>query len=384
MLRVLCLSLVTSCVLGETQAPALPPTKNCTRLVHALSVTKQVLDQQTLKPIGLMLDPMLLEGRLDDELRVLLDQPEQVEPHIGGDRLRPAARAILELLQLHPPQTLADPLQVWIRSAVRDESVDHGLLGFMLASDDRLAVVIPVRKMLTDCGEGRPLAQAIADATGYQMTCGSTLACLLNEFAGLAGDPQIEQALQGLTLEGEEGRKAFGLLVAQIMRASAQPAFDVAQAQELLRNVFRDRLPQSSLERLDRLMTIIGEHFADEGRRATWLQVVTCTDRHDPQFAVAGLFYDLVLGTELDLAQLLDSDEHEASSPARWINPLHALAQTVTRRSDLRLPLNAAVEPFLTPSMMRVALSTLSAPDLRVVVEAWFELLDQGPQCEPA
>ena len=106
MLRVLCFAMVSSCVLGETQAPELPPTKNCTRLAHALSVTKQVLDQQTLKPIGLMLDPMLLEGRLDDNLRVLLGQPEQVEPHLGGDRLRPAARAVLELLQLHTKMVL--------------------------------------------------------------------------------------------------------------------------------------------------------------------------------------------------------------------------------------------------------------------------------------
>ena len=42
------------------------------------------------------------------------------------------------------------------------------------------------------------------------------------------------------------------------------------------------------------------------------------------------------------------------------------------------------VEPFLTPSMMRVVLTTLSARELRKAVEAWFELLDQGPQCEPA
>jgi len=349
-----------------------------------LTITKQVLAAQTLKPIGLMLDPMLLEGRLDDELRVLLREPAQVEPHLGGDRLRPAARAILNLLKLHPVQTLGEPVQGLIRSAVQNPSTDDGLLAFMLASDARLAVVNPLRKMLTDCGEGRPLAQAIADASGYQMSCGSTLACLLDEFAGLAADPQIEQALQGLTLEGEEGRKAFGLLVAQIMSASAQPAFDVAQAQSLLRNVFADRLPRESLERLDRLMTIIDEHFADEGRRATWLTVVTCTDRHDSQFAVAGLFYDLVIGAELDLAELLNRDDQETSDSAQWIDPLHALAQTVSQRADLRLPLNAAVEPLLTTSMMRVLLTTLRSPDLRLALEAWLELLDQGPQCEPA
>ena len=384
MLRVLWLSLVSSCVLGVSQAPEPAPTRNCTQLAHALKVTNQVLDAQSLKPIGLMVDPMLLAGIIDPELRLLLADSEEVEPYVGGDRLRPAARAVLGLLQLHPPRHLAEPAQALIRSSLEPPEDGDGLLGFMLSSSARLAVVNPLRKMLTDCGEGRPLAQAISDATGYQMSCGSTLACLLDEFAGLAGDPQIEQALQSLTLEGEEGRKAFGLLVAQIMRASSQPAFDVAQAQELLRRVFADRLPQASLERLDRLMTIIGQHFADEDRRSTWRKVVTCTDRHDPQFSVAGLFYDVVLGTELDLTQLLDSDDQDQASPALWIDPLHALAETIAQRPDLRLPLNAAVEPFLTVSMMRVVLTTLRSPDLRLAVEAWFDLIEKGPQCEPA
>ena len=98
---------------------------------------------------------------------------------------------------------------------------------------------------------------------------------------------------------------------------------------------------------------------------------------------MAGLFYDLVIGTDLDLSELLDSDDQGASNAAQWIDPLHAIAQTLSQRADLRLPLNAAVEPLLTTSMMRVLLTTLRSPDLRMAVEAWFELFDRGSACEP-
>ena len=52
------------------------------------------------------------------------------------------------------------------------------------------------------------------------------------------------------------------------MNASAQPAFDVAQTQGQLRQLFEGRLPESSLARLDRILSVVDEHFSDPQRHA--------------------------------------------------------------------------------------------------------------------
>ena len=200
---------LAACALGESQAPEPTPQPVCAEWQRALEATN-VLDERALQPIGLLLDPMLLTGRIDPELAALMEDPQEVEPFLGGDRLRPAFRAALALVDLHPAsenrsiRSSSGCGSRWIRALWGE------LATFLVSDRERLAVVNPVRKMLSDCGEGRPLAQAIADATGYQMSCGSTLVCLAEQPGELAADPALSEALSSLTLEGEEGRKPLG------------------------------------------------------------------------------------------------------------------------------------------------------------------------------
>ena len=374
--------LLAACALGESQAPAPTPQPVCAEWQRALEATQRVLDERSLQPLGLLLDPMLLTGRIDPELAALMEDPQEVEPFLGGDRLRPAFRAALALVDLHPASELIDPILEWLQGEPLDTSALGELATFLVSDRERLAVVNPVRKMLSDCGEGRPLAQAIADATGYQMSCGSTLVCLAEQLGELAADPALSEALSSLTLEGEEGRKAFGVLVAQIMNASAQPAFDVAQTQGQLRQLFEERLPESSLARLDRILSVVDEHFSDPQRRATWRQVVTCTERHDPTYAVSGLVYDVVIREELELASLLPANSSDASALVTLNQPLHRVAQSLAEEDGMRLALNAAVEPILTGSVMKLLVETLDAPELSAALDAWLAWFRQEGPCE--
>jgi len=328
----------------------------------------------------------LLKGELDPGLRSLLEDPDSVQRHLGGNRLRPAFGALLSLVRLNEPEALIRALTRLVSNSAQAHEVAQELIEFMLADTARLAVVDPLRKMLTDCSEGRPLAQTLADMTGTQLACGDAMSCLLDELAGLAVDPALNVALRDLTLEDEEGRKAFSLLVARLMNSSAQAGFDVVQAQQLLRTAFEQRLPEQSLLRLDRLIGIMGDLFADDRRRATWLAVVTCTERHDTQRAVAGAAYDLVMGDELDVASWVGSAQDLLSDTEQVevIKALHGLASTLAQRDDLRLPINAAVEPFLTVSVLRVLLNTLRSAAVQTVLEQWLGLLDEEMQCEPS
>jgi len=386
MRRVSLLLVMVSCALGQGQAPAPPPKAVCAQIDETLAATQEALAEGELEPIRWMLDPMLFKGELAPGLRRLLEDPESVQEHLGGNRLRPALGALLTLVRSTQPQPLLRILTRVVGDAQSSDQTTASVIEFMLADPARLAVVDPLRKMLTDCGEGRPLAQTVADMSGTKLACGEALACLLDELSGLAMDPALDQALSELTLEGEEGRKAFSLLVARLMNSSAQAGFDVAQAQELLRTAFGQRLPEDSLLRLDRLIQIMGDVFAEERRRTNWLAVVTCTERHDTQRAVAGTAYDLLIGDELDVPALVSSLQGLLTDEERRdvMVVVHDLANSLAERDDLRLPLNAAVEPFLTVSVLRVLLNTLQSSSVQTVFEQWLGLLDEEMQCEPS
>lgn len=386
MRRVSLLLIMISCALGEGRAPPPPPKAACAQIDETLVATQEALAEGEFEPIRWMLDPMLFKGELAPGLRQLLEDPESVQEHLGGNRLRPALGALLTLVRSTQPEPLLRVLARLVGDASSSDQTTASIIEFMLADAGRLAVVDPLRKMLTDCGEGRPLAQTLADMSGTELACGEALSCLLDELSGLARDPALNQALSELTLEGEEGRKAFSLLVARLMSSSAQAGFDVAQAQDLLRTAFGQRLPEDSLLRLDRLIQVMGDVFADDRRRANWLAVVTCTERHDTQRAVAGTAYDLLIGNELDVPELVDSLQGLLTNQERSdvMRVVHDLTLTLAQRDDLRLPLNAAIEPFLTVSVLRVLLNTLRSSAVQSVFEQWLGLLDEEMQCEPS
>ena len=110
---------LAACALGESQAPEPTPQPVCAEWQRALEATQRVLDERALQPIGLLLDPMLLTGRIDPELAALMEDPQEVEPYLGGDRLRPAFRAALALVDLHPASEL-----------IRSSSAVGGAVGY--------------------------------------------------------------------------------------------------------------------------------------------------------------------------------------------------------------------------------------------------------------
>ena len=59
---------LAACALGESQAPEPTLQPVCAEWQRALEATQRVLDERALQPLGLLLDPMLLTGRIDPEL----------------------------------------------------------------------------------------------------------------------------------------------------------------------------------------------------------------------------------------------------------------------------------------------------------------------------
>jgi hypothetical protein len=376
--------LCSACVLGQGKTAEPLPLPNCPSLDETLSATRRAIDEGAVLPLGLILDDLLVRGEISEELGSLLGAPDQVTPYLGGNRLRPALGSLLSLVRQRQPTELLGLVDTISGDLAGNQSIVSTLIDFLLASEQRLAVVHPLRRMLIDCGEGRPLARVLADLSAARLSCGIAGSCLLRELAGLAEDPALTEALSVISLEGEEGRKAFGLLVAQLMRSSAQRGFDAEQARALLRQTFVDTLPADSLQRLDRIVGLLGELFADEERRSNWHEVVTCTERHDRVRAVSGMVYDLLIASELDIASLVGRLRQQLADldvDAIFVD-LHGMASILAQDDGLRLPLNALAEPLLTVPVARLLLQTAADLVARGLVGEWSRLATDGLRCD--
>jgi hypothetical protein len=354
-------------------------------LDQTLAATKRAIAEGAIRPLALIIDDLLQRGEVSAELAALLGDVPAVSEHIGGNRLRPAMGAALELLRQSPPNALFSFAKVLVVEFEESAAIALEFIDFLSATDERLAVVNPLRGLLTDCGEGRPLSLLLADLSSARLSCGLAAECLLRDLSDLAVDPALSNTLAQMGFEGEEGRKAFKLLVGRLMNATAQPGFDVDQWRVLLRQSFGERLPESSLLLVDALLATIGELFLPEPTRANWFKVVACFERHDLQRALPGLTYDLLIAGALDFGGLIDQarGRFEAADSQAIFAELHDLSLRLAGADSLRRPLNGLLEPILTAPVARLMLQSSRQLIERGLISEWLELADQGLSCEP-
>ncbi len=378
------LAFCVGCVLGDAKAPPSVSLPDCPSLDERLSATRRAIDEGHVRPLDLIIDDVLLRGEISAELAILLGEPDLVEPYLGGNRFRAGLGSIIRVIQHRRPAELLNLIDAMTGDLDRAQNTLTSLLQFFLDSPARMAVVNPVRRMLTDCGEGRALVQVIADFSGTRLACGTAALCLARELGGLAEDPALTGALSNLELDGEEGRQAFGLLIARVLRASAQPDFDMDQARELLNRVFGENLAPDSLARLDRLIGLLGELFADASRRASWYEVVTCTERHDDARVVSGMTYDLLIAAELDVPDFVTRfrQQFDTIDGEVLMADLHGIASLLAAEEKFRLPLNAMVEPLLTVPVARLLLDNVRELLTRGLIQEWSNLATEGLRCD--
>jgi hypothetical protein len=377
--------MMSSCQLGQGAAPQLPPQPQCVPLDQALKGTKRAIAEGGIRPLALIIDDLLHRGEVSAELGALLGDVPAVNGHIGGNRLRPALGAALELLRESPPRFLFSFAKALVSEFEENSALALEFIDFLNASDERLAFVNPLRGLLTDCAEGRPLSLFLADLSGARLSCGLAGECLLRDLSALAEDPALSVALAQMGFEGQEGRQAFKLLVDRLMSATAQPGFDVDQWRLLLRQSFAEVLPESSLVRVDALLSTLDELFAPDQRRAHWFEVVACAKRHDSQRALPGLTYDLLITGVLDLPELVGQARglFEAADSQAIFAELEELSLRLATSDSLRRPLNDLLEPLLTAPVARLMLQSSRQLIERGLITEWLALADEGFSCEP-
>ena len=383
-MRLVALLLIGGCVLGDGRAPEPPPVPDCPSLDEALVETRRALDDGGLRPIGLIVEDLLVGGVVSPELAALLGDASALDGRVGGNRLRGAVRSAMALLRGDPPTATLGLVRALAGSAEDQAGTLQTLVEFLLADPGRLRVVDPLRESLTTCGEGRPWALVLADASGARLSCGLALSCFAKGLADLAEDPALEQALALLSFEGSEGKEGFTLLIANLMDASSRPGFDVDQWRSLLRDLFAETLPESALQHLDGLLAAVGEFIGDDRRRAHWREVVMCTERHDPQRSVAGLVYDLLMGEQFDTVQLVGEARTSMADVDGdvLLGEINGLMSRLADEDSVRLPLNAVAEPLLTVPVATLLLETVEALMARGLIREWTNLATKGLSCE--
>lgn len=372
---------LASCNLQQAPAPMGPEPKQCLDLETALQATRTALDEQRFQWLGQVIREVFVEGKLGSELRSELTDPASLEAHLEGNHLRTLVGVIVEgLAEMIPAQTLRG-----LESIVSEDVSIGSLMAFMDAQPARWDVLDPVREMFSSCRDGGDLADLLVHLPMVEGNCGEAeLLCAIDHLVIVLKSPDLAESLANVDFEGRIGREAFQQLIIHVMDVTATPGFDAEALAGQLRNIFGERLDETTLDALDGLIGSFGRFMANQQVQQPWSRVVSCVKRYDPERAVSGLTYDMLTDGGLNsgtTARVLTETKANLDAQ-RMMVEWSRMATLLAEDPALRERLSLGLKPLLVPSLVRWISPRVVDLQERGVLAEWVRLVAEGLPCD--
>jgi hypothetical protein len=378
--------LLAGCRLGPAPAPVQPDPQPCPSLDEAMASSRQALDDGWLRPLGEVVEQLLVDGALVEPLRSALGDTEEVEAQLDGPQFSGLVAGVIELLQYRLPLETIDLLGQMGGRPASDLALLADALEFVAETAERRAAMTPIRTLFVACADGREVAGFLAGVLVAPGACGAdlpALRCLIDDLAILLRDPGLRVALRSLEFEGSEGRHAGLALIKVLMNSSAQPAFDPAGLRSMVADLFADQLSPEGLAAIDRTLLGLSALLEDSVVHGYWRGIVLCVERHDSEQRIAGLTLDLLLSDTFapaDLAALLDGIGPLLSSRPlleEWAD----LSGYMFRHDSVRARVIGALRPLITPAVFGYLAPTAITLLRDGVAAELFDVLAGGLSC---
>ncbi|MEC7751040.1 MAG: hypothetical protein VX405_06000 [Myxococcota bacterium] len=382
MIRFLSMSLaLAGCQLQERPAPMGPEPRQCRDLETALEATRSALDDRRFEWLGQLIRDVFVDGRLSPELAAQLDSPESLTNHLEGDHLRTLVGVIVQgLAQLVPVETLRG-----LQNIVSEDASIGSLMAFMDAQPTRWNVLDPVREMFSSCRDGGDLADLMVHLPLVEGQCEEVeLLCALDHLVVVLKSPDLAESLSSVDFEGRVGREAFQQLILHVMDVPATPGFDSEALAAQLRNLFGERLDDTTLDALDGLMASFGAFMSNPDVQQPWSRVVSCVKRYDPERAVSGLTYDMLTDGGLNsgtTARVLSETKGRVEADQMMLE-WSRMATFLAADPALRERLSFGLRPLLVPTLFRWISPKIVELQERGVLAEWLRLVEEGLPCE--